>query len=283
MIGAVRDTFVPSVGGRSLRPLAYAPSARRAVTRSGTHSFPSGAGRRFNQFPQAPGARSARLAYAPSARRAVARSGLLRSPVPMMVDTSFVAGCWTSRVCATFRRSDLSHLIPLNPGESRQEMPVPVPPGGVRGVARAGYRRYGPVRCLAAGPSLSQRTVAGAPGSVCMDLYSFHNGSNGPFSSDLSKRRQVPRSRRVRASAGRAGPQAPVSGFRCGIVTVNSAYSPAADCGVMAPPWARTISWERLMPSPVPRSAARHVDMEFQIALDTRGGYGVAAPAGRRG
>ena len=234
-----RAGHICSLGRRALTPSAGLCAFGAARGHALRDSFIS---LRRRALAQAPGARSARLAYAPSARRAVARSGLLRSPVPMMVDTSFVAGCWTSRVCATFRRSDLSHLIPLNPGESRQEMPVPVPPGGVRGVARAGYRRYGPVRCLAAGPSLSQRTVAGAPGSVCMDLYSFHYGSNGPFSSDLSKRRQVPRSRRVRASAGRAGPQAPVSGFRCGIVTVNSAYSPGADCGVMAPPWARTIS-----------------------------------------
>ena len=68
-------------GARSCRHL---PDSRRLAVRIHcppppvrlrTCSFPSGAGRELNHFPQAPGARSARLATRHAARRAVARSG----------------------------------------------------------------------------------------------------------------------------------------------------------------------------------------------------------------
>ena len=61
-----------------------------------TISYPSGAGREVNHFPQAPGARSARLATRHAARGAVAPSGPLRSPVP--VSGERLIGCRARRL-----------------------------------------------------------------------------------------------------------------------------------------------------------------------------------------
>ena len=60
-------------------------------------------------------------------------------------------------------------------------------------VVRAGYRRYGPFGCLAAGPFLTQRTMIGAGRAVHISCFCLHNGSNGPFSSALRNGRQAPR------------------------------------------------------------------------------------------
>ena len=71
------DSYIwPSPARRPLsRRLAVRIHCPPPPVRLRTCSFPSGAGRELNHFPQAPGARSARLATRHSARRAGARSG----------------------------------------------------------------------------------------------------------------------------------------------------------------------------------------------------------------
>ena len=109
-------------------------------------------------FPQAPGANSVRLAYAP---HGAARGCVLRTcgPALFMADTS------SATVRAMRRRS-------------------------TRKVVRAGYRRYGS-QCLAAGPSLTQRTVASAARVAHMIYRSIHIGFDRSFPNAIARGRQA--------------------------------------------------------------------------------------------
>ena len=143
---------------------------RAGVRRGRFRSFPSIAGREFIHFPQTPGANSVRLAYAPSARRAVARSGLLRSPVPIMAKSLCVAARRGRAVRAWFNhfpQSPGANSVRLAPRYARGAVapsglvrsPVPHDPHlvccRVCGVAEGGRR-----------PSRLSRRIPPDPGNI---------------------------------------------------------------------------------------------------------------------
>ena len=248
MTGAARDAglFVPSIAGRE----HYHFPRRRALTPfAGLRAFGAARGRLFNEFPQTPGARSARLATRLWRGARSRAPGCWAARFRSWSDSSSAAGCRTPRACVTSRLSHLSHLIPLNPAKKCWFLSHPAAHEALRGRATAVT-----VPCAVARWGRLSRSARRRVRRVQSEWASIRSVTDRMVRSLAYSGRGVKRRGRGVGARLPAGPgfRRRLSGFRCGIVTVSSAYSPGADCGAMVPPWARTMSWERLMPSPVP-------------------------------